>query len=53
MLTFVDITVMTGVTPVILLYSLHLLFMDSILFALIFCTDLETRLPALNFMSGD
>ena len=53
MLTFVDKTVMTGVTSVILLYSLHLLFMESILFAFIFCTDLETRLPALNFMSSD
>lgn len=60
MLMFVGITVMPGVTSDILLYALRFLFTfysvfcyrESILFAFIFCNDLEIRFPALN-LSGD
>lgn len=60
MLMFVGITVMPGVTSVILLYALRFLFTfyfvfcyrESILFAFIFHNDLEIRFPALN-LSGD
>lgn len=62
MLTFIDITVLPGVTSVILLNALHFSlctsyfvfwYIDSILFAFIFCNDLETKLSALSYVSGD